>query len=472
MKRTLHKPKPLGVKFAREERQGLLRRISQQLEAGMFLFVVMVAIATPLKAQQAWVGAGAGAGYVITADDSTLLDEVQRRAALYFVEQSDAVTGLTRDRAANNGAFSQAPSSVAATGFALTAWCIADQRGWLRAGEARRLAGRALRTLADEHAQERGWFYHFVDATNGTRMWRSEASTIDTALLLQGALLAREYLRDEEVSELVNRIYARVDWRWALNGGTTLSHGWKPESGFIASRWDNYCELMGLYLLGLGAAKDPLPAETWQAWRREPVVSHEGRTFIQCGPLFTHQYAQGWFDFRGRRDAHADYWQNSIEATLAQREWSAAQSGRYPYWSRELWGLTASDSATGYRAWGTPVRREDDESDGTLVPCAPGGSLPMAPAECLAALRKMKEVGGAALWGRYGFSDAFNPQTGWVAPDVIGINVGITLVMAENLRSGLVWKNFMRAPEVVRGMKLAGFTEPVRLDSVRVATRP
>ncbi len=438
--------------------------------ANFVVVMSVLALGSAARAQQSWVGAGGP--YVLTAKDSALLDEVQRRAVLYFVEQSDAVTGLTRDRAANNGTFSAAPSSVAATGFALTAWCIADERGWLRPGEARRLVVRSLKTLADGHAQERGWFYHFVDATDGTRMWRSEASTIDTALLLQGAVLAREYLRDPEVTALVNKIYARVDWRWALNGGTTVAHGWKPESGFIKSRWDHYAEMMGLYLLGMGATEGALPAETWQAWKREPVVGDEGRTFIQCGPLFTHQYAHGWFDFRGRRDAHADYWQNSIEATLAQREWSAAQAGRFPLWSRELWGLTASDSALGYRAWGTPVRPEDDEADGTLVPCAPGGSLPMAPAECLAALHKMKDVGGAELWGRYGFADAFNPQSGWVASDVIGINVGITLVMAENLRSGMVWKYFMRAPEVVRGMKLAGFSEPVRLEAVRVAREP
>jgi hypothetical protein len=432
------------------------------------MVICVVAMAHAASGQPAWVGAGSG--YVVTKEDGVFLDEVQRRAVLFFTEHTDAVAGLTRDRAPNNGAGSRAPSSVAATGFALTAWCIGEQRGWLRADEARRRVVQTLRFVANGHAHERGWLYHFVDATNGQRVWQCEASTIDTALFLQGALLAREYWRDAEVTALVEKIYARIDWPWALNGGHTLSHGWKPESGFIAHRWDNYAELMGLYLLGIGAAEGPLPAAAWQAWRREPVVSVGGRTLIHCGPLFTHQYAHGWFDFRGRRDAHADYWQNSVEATLAQREWSAAQSGRYPYWSHDLWGLTASDSARGYVAWGTPLGRADDGSDGTVVPCAPGGSLPFAPVECLAALRRMRAVGGERVWGRYGFADAFNPQTGWVAPDVIGINVGITLVMAENLRTGMVWKHFMRAAEVRRGMKLAGFAEPGRIDDSRLAT--
>lgn len=397
--------------------------------------------------------------YRLELPDTALLDELQRRAVLYFVEQSDPVSGLAIDRASVDGASRRAPSSVAATGFALTAWCIGDARGWVRPEEARRRVRGALRTLVEQHEHERGWFYHFVDAANGRRVWQSEASTIDTALLLQGALLAREYFKDEEITAAVNRIYGRIDWRWALDGGRTLSHGWKPESGFIPHRWDTYAETLGLYLLGLGATAQPLPAETWHAWRRERRSIHEGRTYVEGGALFTHQYAHAWFDFRGRRDAYADYWQNSVDATLAQRAWSAAQRDRFPFWSRDLWGLTASDSARGYLPWGSPwpSKSADDLSDGTLVPCAPGGSLPFAPAECLTALRRMREVGGERVWGRYGFVDAFNPQTGWASTDVIGINVGITLLMAENLRSGLVWRTFMRAPEVQRGLRIAGF---------------
>lgn len=416
-------------------------------------------VASVVCAATAW---GAERTVRLAADDAALLDDVQRRAVLFFVEQTDATSGLTLDRArldGSGGGRERAPSSVAATGFALTAWCIAAERGWLTEAEARRRVRQTLRTLAETHAHERGWFYHFVDAANGRRVWRSEASTIDTALLLQGALFAREYLRDREVTARTAEIYARIDWQWALDGGTTLSHGWRPESGFIAHRWDSFAEMMGLYLLGIGAPERALPPETWRAWRREPVVRRGERVFVQCGPLFAHQYAHAWFDFRGRRDRGHDWWQNSVDATLAQREWSAAQHARYPAWAGEWWGLTASDSARGYVAWGTPGPWKD-ESDGTLVPCAPGGSLPFAPAECLAALRQMRAQGGPGAWGRYGFADAFNPHTGWAAPDVVAINTGITLVMAENLRTGLLWRYFMRAPEVQRGMRMAEMGRP------------
>ena len=391
----------------------------------------------------------------LTTRDNELLEDVQRRGVLFFAEHSNFATGLTRDRAPNNDRDSDAPASISATGFSLTAWCIADARGWLPPGYAAERVRTTLRFVADHTDHERGWFYHFIDARTGRRAWHSEASTIDTALFLQGAIQAREYLHDPEITELVNRIYARIDWRWARNGGQTLSHGWRPETGFIRYRWDSYSELMSLYLLGIGAPQNPLPAESWNAWRR-PKAEYAGRTFIQGGPLFTHQYAQAWFDFRGQRDAYADYWQNSVDATLAQRAWFATQSNRFRHLSDNLWGLTASDSSRGYRAWGIPGHA-NEHSDGTVVPCAPGGSLPFAPRECLTALETMRSVGGDNVWGRYGFADAFNPETGWSSPDVIGIDVGITLVMAENLRSGMVWTTFKRAPEVQRGMSLAGF---------------
>ncbi|HWL14538.1 MAG TPA: glucoamylase family protein [Opitutus sp.] len=394
---------------------------------------------------------------VAGSPDELLLDEIQRRAVLYLVEQTDPSTGLTRDRAPADGGESLIPASIATSGFALTGWCIADARGWMKTEEARARVLKTLQFVADHVAHEHGWFYHFIDARNGQRAWLSEASTIDTALFLSGALMAREYFDDAEVRRWVDRIYARIDWRWALNGGTTLTHGWKPETGFIPWRWDSYSELLGMYLLGIGAPANALPAESWYAWKREPVVHYGGRTYLDCGPLFTHQFSHAWFDFRGQRDAHTDFWKNSVDATLGQREWSAAQAARFPRWSKDLWGLTASDSARGYIAWGGPGGDGGKFADGTVVPCAPGGSLPFAPEECLATLHRMREVGGEGVWKRYGFVDAFNPQNGWTASDVIGIDLGIMLLMAENLRSELVWRVFMKAPEVRLGMWLAGF---------------
>lgn len=390
--------------------------------------------------------------------DERFLEELQNRAFLYFVEHTDTHTGLTRDRAPADGAAANSPASIAATGFALTAWCIGESRGWITHEEAVLRTVTALRFIRDHVDHERGWIYHYINVFTGRRMWCSEASTIDTALFLKGALMAREYLGHPEVTSLVDTLYRRIDWRWALDGGPTLTHGWRPETGFLKSRWDSYSELIGLYLLGIGAPENALDASSWHAWRRGPVVTYGNRTFIQCAPLFIHQYAHAWFDFRGRRDAHADYWRNSVDATLAQRDWCADNAAKFPGWSSRLWGVTASDSASGYVAWGGP-QGWSYKIDGTVVPCAPAGSLPFAPRECLAALREMREIGGPAVWRRYGFVDAFNPGTGWISPDVIAIDVGISLLMSENLRTGFVWRHFMRAPEVNRAMYLAGFDD-------------
>jgi len=422
-------------------------------------------------------------------DDQAFLDEIEQRALRYFCDHTDPHTGLTRDRAPFDGSPSDAPASIAASGFALTAWCIGADRGWLGREVATRYALTLLRFVDRSVAHERGWIYHFVGIHTGAREWQCEASTIDTALFLQGALLAREYLDNAEVSRLVDRLYARIDWIWALNGGSTLSHGWLPETGFLDYRWDSYSELLGLYLLGIGAPRDSLPAACWDAWRREPVTVYGVRTFVNSPALFTHQYSHAWFDLRGQHDQFIDYWQNSVDATLAQREWSATLSTRFNRWSSDLWGLTASDSARGYVNWGGP-EVSIDHLDGTVVPSAPGGSMPFAPKECLDALRRMLAIGGTRVWGRYGFADAFNPQTGWVSPDVIAIDLGITLAMVENLRSGFCWKYFMRAPETRRALALAGFerespsrpfNSPVlakaareirRVDSVHLPTRP
>ena len=240
-----------------------------------------------------------------------------------------------------------------------------------------------------------------------------------------------------------------------LNGENTLVHGWKPETGFLKNRWSKYCELMVLYLLAIGAGKHSIPPECWHAWQR-PTISYNGLKFISgSDPLFVHQYSHAWFDFRGRRDGYADYFANSVTATRAHRQFCIALHKEFPPFSENLWGITASDSAKGYVAWGGPPRH--DRIDGTLVPCAAAGSLPFLPMECLRCLRTMREQFSAKTWTRFGFIDAFNPQTGWVGPDVIGIDAGITLLMAENVRTGFLWRTFMQNPEATRGMQRAGF---------------
>lgn len=396
--------------------------------------------------------------------DDAFLEDLSRRAFSYFAEQADPVTGLVPDRARADGRKIAGPAgapvaSVAATGFGLTALCVGAERGWIPRAEARNRARATLAFLYKSAPQERGWFYHFMGSATGRRAWDSEASSIDTALLLAGALTAGRCFADEpEVGRLADALYRRVDFPWMLAGGKTLSMGWTPEKGFIAARWDGYSEHMILDLLGIGSRTHALPASEWYAWSRGGVVAYSSYTYrAVVSPLFIHQFPQAWLDLRGRRDKTGlDYFQNSVTATLAQRAFFQDLSKEIPTYSGDVWGLTASDGPRGYLAWGAPPR--DPSIDGTVVPCAPAGSLMFTPKVSLAALRAMKRLYGGKAFGRYGFADAFNPGTGWVDSDVLGIDQGITLLSAENARGGAVWRWFMANPEIARAMTAAGFS--------------
>jgi hypothetical protein len=259
---------------------------------------------------------------------------------------------------------------------------------------------------------------------------------------------------------LATMIYERVDFPWMLNGHTTLlSHGWKPEIGFLKPRWDSYSEHLILQLLAIGSPTHAITPRAWTAWSRKRIT-YAGYTYITDGPLFVHQYSHAWVDFRNTQEGwypYVDYFANSVAATRAHRAFCIDLSKEFPDYSENVWGITASDSARGYVAWGGPPR--DAAIDGTIVPSAAGGSLQFTPDISIEALRTMKEKFGATVYGRYGFTDAFNPLTGWVGPDVISINVGIILLSAENLRTGNVWRWFMRNQEIPRAMRLAGLNQ-------------
>jgi len=391
-----------------------------------------------------------------TGTDEQLLDDVERSAFQFFWEQAHPRTGLVKDRARASGSDTYTVASIASVGFGLTALCIGDARGYMPTQAIRARVVSTLDSVANLVAGHNGFYYHFVDWETGQRAWKCELSSIDTSLLLCGVLTARQYFpKDSQIVALANKIYGGVQWPWMLNGGATLSMGWKPESGFLDGRWNHYCELMMIYLLGIGSPSYPLAPATWKAWTR-PIYTYQGITYISAGdPLFVDQYSQAWYDFRNKRDDYADYFQNSVKATQAHKLFCLSLRDRFPTYTDNMWGITSSDSEHGYVAWGGPPPM--GPIDGTVVPCAAGGSLPFVYADCMAVLRNIRGYNGA--WGRYGFIDAFNPMNGWVNADVIGIDVGITMLMAENQRTGLVWNAFMSGPEAQKAMKLAGFQE-------------
>jgi hypothetical protein len=400
---------------------------------------------------QAAPGAGSGPFYQV---DEALLEAVEEADYKFFWEQANPYTGIVRDRCNATNPDKADLGSIAATGFGLTALCIGDQRGYGSHTEIRGRALNAMRFLWKKLPNHRGFFYHWANVNTGERLWDSEVSSVDTAILLCGVLTCREHFAHSEISDLASEIFNRVDWTWLSEDTRILPHGWTPENGFLQYRWDNYSEMMMMYLLGLGSSTHPLPAETWTAWKRV-TFEYDGIRYIgSFAPLFVHQYSQAWFDFRYKRDQYTDYFQNSIIATEVHRRFCMDLSTRFSDYSESLWGITASDSARGYVVWGGPPAT--GPIDGTLVPCAAGGSLPFLPQPAVHVLETMKN-NYPRSWTRYGFVDAFNPLTNWYDADVVGIDTGITMVMAENARTGFVWDTFMKNSEAQRGMERAGF---------------
>jgi hypothetical protein len=392
----------------------------------------------------------------LSPEDEQLLEELEKGSFLFFWEQTNPQTGLVRDRSKVREQENSVVASIAATGFGLTALCIAQKRGFISTSEARGRVVAALRFLWEKLPNHRGFFYHFANVNTGERLWDSEVSSVDTAILLCGVLTCRQHFGPHtEVSKLAYQIFNRVDWTWLSEDTSLLPHGWSPENGFLPYRWDDYSELMSMYLLGLGSFTNPLRVETWNAWKRTTFEYHGLRYIGSFAPLFVHQYSQAWFDFRGKRDRYADYFQNSIIATDVHRRFCLELAKQFPTYSDDLWGITASDSDKGYVVWGGPPAR--GPIDGTVVPSASAGSLPFLPQAATRVLRTIKNRYGERAWSRYGFVNAFNPLKNWYDSDVIGIDTGISMVMAENARTGFVWETFMKNPEVRRGMERAGF---------------
>lgn len=408
------------------------------------------------------------------ADDAAFLEYLQQTAFDFFWYEANPTNGLVRDRSQP-----ESVSSIAAVGFGLTAIGIGIDHGWITRGEGRQRVLRTLQTFwngpqgtnSSGMMGYKGWFYHMLDTVSGVRAWKSELSSIDTALLLAGVLYAKAYFSlddpvENQIRALADALFGRVDWQWMCNGGNTLTMGWHPETGFISSRWIGYNEAMILYIMGMGAATNPLPASQWAGWTSGYAWrTNWGQAYVEFPPLFGHQYSHCWIDFRHIADAYMsargiNYFENSRRATLAQRAYCIANPGGFAGYGSNVWGLTACDgpgfgSYAGYNARGAPPPQNDD---GTLAPTAPGGSLPFAPEVCLPALRHLYDAFRTNIWCVYGFRDAFNLTANWWDTDVIGIDQGPILVMAENYRFQKVWRVFMRNAEIKRGLQAAGFT--------------
>ncbi|RWA70270.1 glucoamylase family protein [Mesorhizobium sp.] len=417
-----------------------------------------------------------------------LLSDIQRLSFDYFLKEANPANGLIADR---NTAGS--PASIAAVGLALSSYPVGVARGFMTRAAAVERTLATLRFLRDapqglepDAAGYKGFYYHFLDMKTGRRVWNCELSTVDTGFLLAGVLAAGAYFDADDESELEIRrladvLYRRADWRWAQNGGATVTHGWRSGKGFLRYRWEGYDEALILYMLGLGSPTFPLPPESYAAWLSTYKWKKiYGRELVYAGPLFIHQFSHIWIDFRGIRDAFmrkhgSDYFENSRQATYLQRDYAIRNPKGFVGYDENCWGITASDGPGlkklqltiggrrffGYLARGVPFGPDD----GTLSPWAAITSLPFAPEIVLPALRYFHEI-DLHEGNPYGFTASFNPTIavadgracGWVSPDHIGINQGPIALMIENYRSDFLWRLMRRVPAITTGLRRAGFS--------------
>ena len=417
--------------------------------------------------------------------DEALLERVQRTAFEYFRRNANPVNGLIADTTRPG-----APSSIAVVGFALSTYPVGVERGWMERADAVTCALATLRFFnsSDQSGSPQatgyhGFYYHFLHMRSGTRMWRSEISLIDTALLIAGMLTVGAYFdgdsQDEsELRRLAEALYRRVDWRWAQREKGAVTHGWKPECGFLNYGWEGYSEAILLYVLGLGSPTHPLSDESYPAW----TVTYQwenlyGHDLLYAGPLFIHQYSHAWIDFRGiqdvfMREKDCDYFENSRRATYVQREYATRNPRSFAGYGADCWGLSADDGPSaqprlvagrhqafyGYAARGVPYGPDD----GTISGPSALSSLPFAPEIVLPALRSMARQGQGASdeWiHASGFNETVSEAgpRGWVSEGAFGLDQGMIVLMIENYRSGLLWRLGRANPLIRSGLRCAGF---------------
>jgi len=416
------------------------------------------------------------------------LAKLQRDTFGYFLKESNRASGMVPDNTREGS-----HASITAIGFALAAYPIGVERGFVSRDEAIERTLTTLRFFRDSEQSEgrdatgyKGFYYHFLYMDSGRRAWESELSTIDSTFLLAGALTSAAYFDGDAPEErliraIATELYERADWQWALDAGETVSMGWKPESGFLPYRWEGYNEALILYVLALASPTHPIPSASYKAqtqtYRWKKLC---GQEFLHGGPLFIHQLSHMWIDFRGiqddfMREKGIDYFENSRRATYAQQRYAITNPLKHKGYNEHCWGITASDGPGpaclridgverfffDYTARGIP----DGPDDGTIAPWAAAASLPFAPEIVLRALQYFTDV-YPEMTSKYGFTCSFNPTfenectqgRGWISKGYYALDQGPIVMMIENHSTGFLWELMKRCPVIVEGLRKAGFT--------------
>jgi hypothetical protein len=424
--------------------------------------------------------------YPVTSREMTMLDSIQQKTFLFFLNEHSPEKGIVKDRAAT-----WAPASIAATGFGIPCYAIGAERNWITRKQAAEITLKIVEFFAnsaqsaDTNASGyKGFYYHFLRLNSGTREWKCELSSIDTGILMMGILFARNYYNldnetESRIRSLSDVLLGRMDWSFFRMPATgkhpnCLSMAWTPEKGLLNHGWSGYNEGLFLYILAAGTGMKDVN-ESYDSWLStyEWSTPYPGMSHIAFPPLFGHQFSQAFIDFRGLGDKYTkekglDYFENSRRATLVQRQYAIENPKGWVGYDSLCWGVTACDGPgsnynfgdkkfEGYAGRGTSGRENTIAEDGTLAPYGPISSLPFAPEFVLPTIKSMNDKYGSKIWGKYGYYDSFNLTANWVDKDFLGIDEGPMLMMIENFRTGLVWNYVMKDPVIQKGLEKLGF---------------
>jgi len=450
------------------------------------LFVVLTLSVGAAQSQNIVFRSHGKVNYPLKPGDEAMLDSIQHKTFLFFLNEHDPEKGIVKDRTT-----SSAPASIAATGFGIPCLAIGAERNWMTRKQAAEITLRILQFFinsvqgTDKNGMGyKGFYFHFLKMNSGTREWNCELSSVDTGLLMMGIIFARNYYNlDNEVENQIRSLAAtllnRIDWNFMKIPDTgkfayMISMGWTPEEKLADFGWSGYNEALFLYILASGSGMENAE-QSYKAWLKsyQWYTPYNGLSHVAFPPLFGHQFSQAFIDFRGIADEYMrgkglDYFENSRRATYVQRQYAKDNPKGWVGYDSLCWGVTASDGPEekynfddkkflGYAGRGTSGPGYNYFDDGTIAPYASLSSLPFAPEIVLPTIKSMNEKYGKKLWGKYGYYDAFNPTAKWVDNDYLGIDEGPMLIMIENFRTGLVWNYVMKDPIIQKGLNKLGF---------------
>jgi len=452
----------------------------------VLLFVVFTFTMGAVQPQNIVFRSNGKVNYPITAGEESMLDSIQHKTFLFFLNEHHPENGIVKDRT-----LSKAPSSIAATGFGIPCLAIGAERKWISREQAAEITLKILRFFMNSPQNTdkngtgyKGFYYHFLKMDTGTREWDCELSSVDTGILMMGIIFARNYYNrdnkvENEIRLLSAKLLERVDWNFMLlpaskKYANTISMAWTHEKGLEDYGWCGYNEALFLYILAAGSGMNNTEQSyaTWlQTYKWQ--TPYKGLSHVAFPPLFGHQFSQAFIDFRGLADKYMkgkgiDYFENSRRATYIQRQYATDNPKGWTGYDSLCWGVTASDGPPdkynfddkkflGYAGRGTSGPEYNYFDDGTIAPYASLSSLPFAPEIVLPTIKSINKKYGKRLWGKYGYYDAFNPTAKWFDNDFLGIDEGPLLIMVENFRTGLVWNYVMKDPIIQKGLNKLGF---------------